>query len=140
MQASIKTAKSQRQLKVGEEVRHILSQILMRGDLHDPDLEGVSITITGISLSPDFSNARVYFTPLGGAPLSDGGSVPAHNDSVLAGLTRVTPILQHELSKKLTTRRCPKLRFLLDTSFDTAGRVAELIEENRRASKSQHKD
>ena len=128
MQAS--TAKSQRQLKVGEEVRHILSQILMRGDLHDPDLEGVSITITGISLSPDFSNARVYFTPLGGA----------HNDSVLAGLTRVTPILQHELSKKLTTRRCPKLRFLLDTSFDTAGRVAELIEENRRAPKSQHKD
>ena len=132
MQASIKTAKSQRQLKVGEEVRHILSQILMRGDLHDADLEGVSITITGISLSPDFSNARVYFTPLGGAP--------AHNDSVLAGLTRVTPILQHELSKKLTTRRCPKLRFLLDTSFDTAGRVAELIEENRRAPKSQHKD
>ena len=135
MQASIKTAKSQRQLKVGEEVRHILSQILMRGDLHDPDLEGVSITITGISLSPDFSNARVYFTPLGGAPLSDGGSA-----SVLAGLTRVAPILQHELSKKLTTRRCPKLRFLLDTSFDTAGRVAELIEENRRASKSEHKD
>ena len=130
MQASIKTAKSQRQLKVGEEVRHILSQILMRGDLHDPDLEGVSITITGISLSPDFSNARVYFTPLGGA----------YSDSVLAGLTRVAPILQHELSKKLTTRRCPKLRFLLDTSFDTAGRVAELIEENRRAPKSQHKN
>ena len=135
MQASIKTAKSQRQLKVGEEVRHILSQILMRGDLHDPDLEGVSVTITGISLSPDFSNARVYFTPLGGAPLSDAG-----NDSVLAGLTRVAPILQHELSKKLTTRRCPKLRFLLDTSFDTAGRVAELIEENRRASKAEHKN
>ena len=135
MQASIKTAKSQRQLKVGEEVRHILSQILMRGDLHDPDLEGVSVTITGISLSPDFSNARVYFTPLGGTPLSDAG-----NDSVLAGLTRVAPILQHELSKKLTTRRCPKLRFLLDTSFDTAGRVAELIEENRRASKAEHKN
>ena len=130
MQASIKTAKSQRQLKVGEEIRHILSQILMRGDLHDPDLEGMSITISGISLSPDFSNARVYFTPLGGA----------RSALVLAGLTRVAPILQHELSKKLTTCRCPKLRFLLDTSFDTAGRVAELIEENRRAHKAQHKN
>ena len=123
-QSSSKTkgAKSQRQLKVGEEIRHILSQILIRGDLHDPDLDGVSVILSGVSLSPDFSNARVYFTPLGGI----------NPELVLAGLMRVAPILQHELSKKLTTRRCPRLRFLPDTSFETAGRVARLIDENRR--------
>jgi ribosome-binding factor A len=123
-QSSSKTkgAKSQRQLKVGEEIRHILSQILIRGDLHDPDLDGVSVVLSSVSLSPDFSNARVYFTPLGGI----------NPELVLAGLMRVAPVLQHELSKKLTTRRCPRLRFLPDTSFEIAGRVARLIDENRR--------
>ena len=119
--SSTKGMKSQRQLKVGEEIRHILSNILIRGDLHDPDLEGISVILSEVSISPDFSNARVYFTPL-------GGTSP---DLVKAALTRVAHAMQHELSRKLTIRRCPKLKFMQDTSFETAGRVAQLIEENR---------
>ena len=64
---------SQRQLRVGESLRHALSEILVRDSFFDPDLEGVSITISEISISPDLSNARVYTIPLGGE----------HSDTVL---------------------------------------------------------
>lgn len=112
--------KSQRQLKVGEEIRHILSTILLRETFYEPELEGVSVTVSEVSISPDFSNARVYIVPLGGG--ESGG--------VLAALNRIAPSLQHQLARQLTTRRTPRLKFVLDSSFDTASRLATLIHSN----------
>ena len=94
-QDSVSGDKSQRQLKVGEEIRHLISAILLRGSFHDPDLDGVSITVSEVSISPDFSNARVYVMPLGGGDIT----------TVLDALGRVSHEIQHELARQLTIRR-----------------------------------
>lgn len=112
--------KSQRQLKVGEEIRHLLSSILLRGSFHDPDLDGVSITVSEVSISPDFSNARVYIMPLGGGDTA----------LVLEALARVSHEIQHDLARQLTIRRTPRLKFVLDSSFDNASRLGALIISN----------
>ena len=108
---------SQRQLRVGETLRHILSEILIREDFFDPDLANVSITISEISVSPDLSNARVYTMPLGGVNV----------DVVLPALNRLAPVIQSLVAKKVHLRRTPRLRFLLDDSFDTASRMNKLF-------------
>jgi ribosome-binding factor A len=74
---------SQRQLRVGETLRHALSEILMREDFFDPDLANVSITISEISVSPDLANARVYTMPLGGVNI----------EVVLPALNRLAPLI-----------------------------------------------
>ena len=127
-QSDIKSsAKSQRQLKVGEEIRHLIASILLRGSFHDPDLDGVSITVSEVSVSPDFSNARVYIMPLGGDGGGGGGS---DRSPVLEALGRVSHEIQHELARQLTIRRTPRLKFVLDSSFDNASRVGALISDN----------
>ena len=113
--------KSQRQLKVGEEIRHLISDILLRGSFFEPTIEGVTITISEVSVSPDFSNARVYCIPLGGTDY----------EKVLTGLNTIAKRIQHELSQRLTIRRTPRLKFVLDESFDVAGRVSSLIQANQ---------
>lgn len=112
--------KTQRQLKVGEEIRHLVSAILHRGSFYDPDLEGVSVTVSEVSISPDFANARVYVMPLGGQ----------NADIVLDALGRISHAIQHDLARQLTTRRTPRLRFVLDDSFDNASRLGDLISRN----------
>ena len=108
---------SQRQLRVGESLRHALAEILMREDFFDPDLANVSITISEISVSPDLSNARVYTMPLGGVNV----------DVVLPALNRLAPVIQSLLAKKVYLRRTPRLRFLLDDSFENAARMNRLF-------------
>ena len=108
---------SQRQLRVGESLRHALSEILMREDFFDPDLANVSITISEISVSPDLSNARVYTMPLGGMNV----------DVILPALNRVAPMIQSLVAKKVHLRRTPRLRFLLDDSFENAARMNQLF-------------
>ena len=108
---------SQRQLRVGESLRHALSEVLMREDFFDPDLKNVSITISEISVSPDLSNARVYTMPLGGVNV----------DVVLPALNRLAPVIQSLVAKKVHLRRTPRLRFLLDDSFENAARMNQLI-------------
>ena len=109
---------SQRQLRVGESLRHALSEILMREDFFDPDLANVSITISEISVSPDLSNARVYTMPLGGVSV----------DVVLPALNRLAPVIQSLMAKKVHLRRIPRLRFLLDESFENAARMNQLFQ------------
>ena len=109
--------RSQRQLRVGEEIRHLLSTILLRGSFHEPELEDVPVTISEVSVSPDFSNASVYIVPLGGG-----------NADVIEALGRITANLQHQLSQQLTIRRTPRLKFHIDTSFDNASRINSLID------------
>ena len=108
---------SQRQLRIGESLRHALSEILMREDFFDPDLANVSITISEISVSPDLSNARVYTMPLGGMNV----------DVILPALNRLAPMIQSLVAKKVHLRRTPRLRFLLDDSFENAARMNQLF-------------
>jgi ribosome-binding factor A len=111
------TGPSQRQLRVGETLRHVLSEILMRQDFFDPDLANVSVTISEISVSPDLRNARVYTMPLGGINV----------DVILPALNRLAPVMQSLVAKKVHLRRTPRLRFFLDSSFENAAKMNQLF-------------
>ena len=108
---------SQRQLRVGETLRHVLSEILMRQDFFDPDLANVSVTISEILVSPDLRNARVYTMPLGGINV----------DIILPALNRLAPVIQSLVAKKVHLRRTPRLRFFLDNSFENAAKMNQLL-------------
>ena len=114
-------APTQRQLRVGESLRHALSEILAREDFFDPDLDNMSITISEISISPDLSSARVYTMPLGGVNI----------DTVLPALNRVAPHLQKLVAAKVHLRRVPRLKFLVDDSFETAQRINKVFNDLR---------
>lgn len=108
---------SQRQLRVGEEVRHLLAKVLERGDVRDPDVAGKVITVTEVAVSPDLRNASVYVVEMG------GGDVKA----LLGGLKRVASFLRHELAKQMALRTVPALHFHADVSFDRASRIERLL-------------
>ena len=108
---------SQRQLRVGETLRHVLSEILMRQDFFEPDLANVSVTISEILVSPDLRNARVYTMPLGGINV----------DVILPALNRLAPVIQSLVAKKVHLRRTPRLRFFLDNSFENAAKMNQLF-------------
>lgn len=109
--------RSHRLLRVGELLRHNLSEILLRGDIRDPALKGASITVTEVRVSPDLRNATVYVMPLGGA----------HSDEILAALMRSAGYLRGQVSKGVTLRYVPKLAFELDKTFDEADRIETLL-------------
>jgi ribosome-binding factor A len=106
-----------RQLRVGEEVRHGLARIFERGELNDPALAGVTLTVTEVRMSPDLKHAIVFVMPLAGA----------HAAEALAGLKRGAPYLRGLLAHEVMLRFAPTLAFTLDTSFDHATRIAELL-------------
>lgn len=108
---------SARQLRVGEEVRHGLARILARGELHDPALAEATVTVTEARMSPDLKHATVFVMPLAGA----------HAPEVLAGLRRSATYLRGLLAREVTLRFAPSLAFLLDTSFEHANRISELL-------------
>jgi ribosome-binding factor A len=108
---------SQRQLRVGEELRHALARILQRGELRDPALQDVTVTVTEVQVSPDLKNATAYVMPLGGR----------HAAEVLEGLTRSAGYLRGQLAREVPLRFAPGLAFALDTSFDHASRINELL-------------
>jgi len=106
-------APSQRQLRVGEEIRHVLAEILVRGSIRDPDLRDVTVTVTEVRVSPDIRNATVYVVPLGGA----------ESARVTAALNRAAAFLRRELADAVTLRYVPALTFVADDSFDAAERI-----------------
>jgi ribosome-binding factor A len=108
---------SQRQLRVGEELRHALAHILQRGELRDPALQDVTVTVTEVRVSPDLKNAVAYVMPLGGRHVSE----------VIEGLTRSAGYLRGQLAREVPLRHTPGLAFTLDTSFDHASRINELL-------------
>ena len=99
---------SQRQLRVGELIRRTLSEILAQGDLHDPDLEGVSITVGEVRASPDLKKATAFVLPLGGG----------NREGILAALRRNKPGIRHLLAREMTLKHVPDLRFEIDETFD----------------------
>ena len=112
-------APSQRQLRVGEELRHVLAQVLERGELHDPAVQDTPITVTEVRASPDLKNVTAFVVPLGGDA--------AVTDRVLEGLNRAAPYLRHVLAEKVRLRHTPRINFLADTSFDEAGHIEDLL-------------
>ena len=99
---------SQRQLRVGELVRRTLSDVLMRGDIHDPDLNRVSVTVGEVRASPDLKVATAFVLPLGG----EG------RENLLDLLNRNRSEIRRVLGKKLDLKFTPELRFKLDETFD----------------------
>jgi len=120
---------SQRQLRVGEELRHALSEIFARGDLRDPDLTGRSITVTEVRASPDLRNVTAYVTLLGGVALNARNPEEDPNDALLAALARSAPFLRARLAEMVQLRYSPKLFFAIDTSFEAARRIEEVLRE-----------
>lgn len=108
---------SQRQLRVGEEIRHVLAQTLSRGELHDPELADRTITVTEVRISPDLKNATAFVVPLGGE----------HSPEVLVALRRCAGHLRSIVAHELRLRYAPHLGFELDQSFDRAQRIEELL-------------
>jgi ribosome-binding factor A len=108
---------SQRQLRVGELLRHALAEILARGDVRDPALQGVSVTVTEVRPSPDLKNATVFCAPLGGR----------HEDEVIEGLNRCRAYLRGQVGHAVSLKFTPQLNFLCDRSFDEAKHIDDLL-------------
>ena len=111
---------SQRQLRVGELIRRTLSQVLARGDVHDPDLNRMSITVGEVRTSPDLRVATVYVLPLGGRG----------QEEVLGLLARNKNELRRVVSKKLALKFSPDLRFQLDETFDRMDDTRRMFEQD----------
>ena len=108
---------SQRQLRVGEAVRHAVADILAQGNVHDVDLEGHIITVPEVRMSPDLKLATIYVMPLGGRDI----------DVVLAALERNKKFLRGEIAHRVNLKFAPDLRFRVDERFDEAERIEKLL-------------
>jgi len=110
--------KSQRQLKVGEELRHLISNALLRSSFYDEHIDNNSITITEVNVSPDLKNAKVYVMPLGGKKKLD----------VLNSLNKATGRLKKIISSNLSLRQTPKLIFKIDETFEYAKKINDILD------------
>ena len=108
---------SQRQLQVGENVRRTLAEVLARGDIHDPDLARMSVTVGEVRMSPDLKIATAYVMPLGGEGQEDLTALLARNKGEL----------RRVVGKKLGLKFAPDLRFRLDTTFDQMDETRRLF-------------
>lgn len=111
---------SQRQLRVGELIRRTLSEVLARGDVHDPDLNRMSITVGEVRTSPDLRVATAYVLPLGGQG----------QEEALAALRRNRHELRRTVSKALTLKFSPEIRFAIDETFDRMDETRRLFEQD----------
>ena len=112
---------SQRQLRVGEMLRHALSDILREREIRDPDLDGVSVTVTQVKPSPDMRHATVFVEPLGGK----------NADAIVEALNRHRGFLRGELGRTIELKFTPELRFVEDTSFAEAQRIERILHSER---------
>ena len=115
---SAKTSTSQRPLRVGEEIRHALADIFIRGEIHSLEFLGASITVSEVRVSPDLKNATAYVMPLAGA----------QKQEMLETLKTAAPELRYLVSKRMKLRYMPKIYFALDESFDEAERINKLLQ------------
>lgn len=108
---------SQRQLRVGEEVRHLLAEVLLRTEFHDPALANADLTVSEVRMSPDLKHALVFATVLG------------HQDirPLLPALKRVAPFLRSQIAPRLGLRVAPELKFVADEALDEATKINKLL-------------
>jgi len=108
---------SQRQLRVGELIRHELAAMLSRGDVHDPVIEAHMITVPEVRMSPDLRLATIYIVPLGGRDEKD----------VLEALDRNKRYMRGEIARRVNLKFAPEIRFRIDERFDEAERIEKLL-------------
>ena len=108
---------SQRQLRVGETIRHAVAEILVHSRVHDADLEGHVVTVPEVRMSPDLKLATIYVMPLGGRD----------TDVVIAALERNKKFLRGEVARRVNLKFAPDIRFRIDDRFDEADRIEKLL-------------
>ena len=109
--------RSVRLLRVGEQVRHVLSEILQRGDVHDDTLQSHLVSVTEVRMSPDLRHATVFVKPLLGQD----------EDVVLKALRTNTAYLQREVATRVRMKYAAKLKFIADESFDEGSHIDKLL-------------
>ena len=109
--------RSVRLLRVGEQVRHVLSEILQRGDVHDDTLQNHLVSVTEVRMSPDLRHATVFVKPLLGQD----------EEAVLKALRQNTAYLQREVAHRVRTKYAAKLKFLPDESFDESSHIDRIL-------------
>tara|TARA_B100000575_G_scaffold279826_1_gene268611 strand:- start:69 stop:467 length:399 start_codon:yes stop_codon:yes gene_type:complete len=110
--------KSQRQLKVGEELRHLISNALIRSNFYNEHIRNNNITVTEVNVSPDLKNAKVYVMPLGGENKLD----------VLNSLNKITGRLKKIVSRNISLRQTPKFIFKIDETFEYAKKINDILD------------
>jgi ribosome-binding factor A len=121
---------SQRQLRVGEGLRHVLAELLLRGEVRDPLLSGSQLTVAEVRVTPDLRHAVVYVTELGGELRAE----------VRDALERAAPFLRGEAARRMHLRYAPELSFEADRSFSEAARIESLLAAERRTLERQRED
>ncbi len=110
--------RTQRQLRVGEEIRHALAQLLLRGDVPWPRaLKSPTVTVTEVKISPDLKNATVFVMPLGGKMMKE----------VVSAMNEGVGFFRFAVGKTVLLRHVPKLKFVADESFETATRIEKIL-------------
>jgi len=121
---------TQRQLRAGELIRHALVEILREEDINDPDLAGISVTVSEVRMSPDLKHAICFVEPLGGV----------HAPEVVKALNRHAKFLRGRLGRSIELKFTPDLKFLHDESFDEATRMSRLFDDPRVRRDLEHHD
>ena len=116
-QSKSSRGQSQRQLRVGELVRHILADLLVRGEVHDPVIEGHVITIPEVRMTADLRLATIYVMPLAGRDVDD----------VLAAFNRNRRFMRGEIARRINLKFAPDIRFAIDERFDEVERIEKLL-------------
>ena len=112
------STKSQRQLRVGEELRHLISNALLRESFYDQIIENNTITVTEVNVSPDLKNAKVYIMPLGGE----------NKLEVLDSLNKSNGRIKKLISSNINLRQIPKLQFKIDETFEYAKNIENILQ------------
>lgn len=110
-------APSQRQLRVGEEIRHAIAALIERGSMKDPELRDIPVTVTEVRASPDLRHAQVFVTPLGGG----------ESEKIVAALNRAAPYFRAQVTAAVRLKFAPQISFSPDTSFEQASRIESIL-------------
>jgi ribosome-binding factor A len=130
---------SQRQLRAGELIRHALVEVLREEEIHDEALQGVSVTVTEVRLSPDLKHATCFVEPLGAGV--EAAPTAGHVENIVKALNTNAKFLRGVLGRHIDMKFTPDLRFRHDESFDAAGRIDRLFDDPRvRADLERHDD
>ena len=120
---------SQRQLRAGELIRHALVEVLREEEIHDEALDGVSVTVTEVRMSPDLKHATCFVEPLGAGV--DTAATAGHESEIVKALNTHAKFLRGVLGKHIDMKFTPDLRFRHDESFDAAMRIDRLFDDPR---------
>ena len=124
----IEAVVSQRQQRVAEEIRHVLANIIQRGELKDPELMDLSVTVSEVRVSPDLKNATAFIAPLG------GGS----SEALATAMNRAAPFIRMRLGKELSLKYLPKVIFEADRSFDYAQKIESILAQSKSGNKNDY--